>query len=55
MWSQKDEHVSHNKIHKCMTIMRQIGRGRTNISQVAKLHNMAYRIAKDYQVICDRL
>jgi hypothetical protein len=55
MWSEKDEHGDHNKIHKCMTIMSQIGNGKSNIVQVTKLQNMAYRIAKDYGVICQRL
>jgi hypothetical protein len=55
MWSEKDNHGDHNKIHKCMTIMRQIGNGRANISQVTKFQNMAYRIARDFQVIHARL
>ena len=55
MWSEKDSLEDHNRIHKCMTIMRQIGQGRSNIDQVTKLQNMAYRIAKDFKVIYDRL
>lgn len=55
MWSEKDDHGDHNKIHKCMTIMSQIGNGKSNIVQITKLQNMAYRIAKDYGVICQRL
>ncbi|MEO9307932.1 conserved hypothetical protein [Nitrosotalea sinensis] len=55
MWSEKQEDGDHNKIHKCMTIMSQIGHGKSSIEQMTKLQNMAYRIAKDYGVICQRL
>ena len=55
MWSEKDNHEDHNRIHKCMTIMRQIGQGSSNIVQVTKLQNMAYRIAQDFKVMYDRL
>ena len=55
MWSEKYNLVDHNKINKCMTIMRQIGQGSSNIVQVTKLQNMAYRIAKDFNVMHNRL
>jgi|SRR5579883_1302243 len=55
MWSENQEDGDHNKIHKCMTIMSQIGHGKSSIEQMTKLQNMAYRIAKDYGVICQRL
>lgn len=55
MWSEKDDLGDHNNIHKCMTIMRQIGQRSSNIVHVTKLQNMAYRIAKDFKVMYDRL
>lgn len=55
MWSEKESDADHNRIHKCMTIMRQIGHGSSNIEHVTKLQNMAYRIAKDFKVMHDRL
>lgn len=55
MWSEKESDGDHNRIHKCMTIMRQIGHGSSNIEHVTKLQNMAYRIAKDFKVMHDRL
>lgn len=55
MWSERDNLGDHNKVHKCMTIMRQMGQGRTNIVQVTKLQNMAYRIAKDFKVMYHKL
>lgn len=47
MWPERDSYSNHNKIHKCMTIMLQIGQVSTNISHITKLQNTAYRIAKD--------
>lgn len=38
-----------------MTMMRQIAMGRSNITEVTKLQNMAYRIAEDFKIIYDRL
>ncbi|MDH2907171.1 MAG: hypothetical protein PXX83_03640 [Candidatus Nitrosotalea sp.] len=55
MWSDKVNHEDHYRVHKCMTIMNQMGQGRSNITQMAKIQNMAYRIAKDFNVIYDRL
>ncbi len=55
MWSDKVDHEDHHRIHKCMTIMNQIGQGRSNITQVTKIQNMAYRIAKDFNVMYSRL
>ncbi|SMH70395.1 hypothetical protein [Candidatus Nitrosotalea okcheonensis] len=55
MWSNRSNHEDHHMVHKCMTIMNQIGHGRSNITQMAKIQNMAYRIAKDFNVIYDRL
>jgi hypothetical protein len=55
MWSDKINHEDHHRIHKCMTIMNQIGQGRSNITQVTKIQNMAYRIAKDFNIMYNRL
>ena len=55
MWSEKKDDGDHNRIHKCMTIMRQIGNGSSNIMHVTKLQNMAYRIAKDFKVMHNRM
>lgn len=54
-WS--DEHTSseHNKVHKCMTMMRQIARGKTNMTEVTKLQTIAYRIAEDFKSIYKRM
>lgn len=55
MWTEKEDHGNHNKIHKCMTVMRQIANGKSNITQVSKLQNIAYKIAKDFNTIYYRI
>lgn len=53
MWSTDE--INHDKIHKAMTLMRQMSHGKSNMNEVAKLQNIAYRIASDFKVIYDRL
>jgi len=55
MWSDKEDHVNHNKVHKCMTMMRQIAVGKQNMTEVTKLQNTAYRIAEDFKILYHRL
>ncbi len=50
-WSDEHTPSDHNKVHKCMTMMRQIARGRTNMTEVTKLQTIAYRIAEDFKSI----
>ncbi|MGI0046015.1 MAG: hypothetical protein ACREBB_02340 [Nitrosotalea sp.] len=52
MWTDKrGEHSDHNKVHKCMTMMRQIAVGKQNMTEVAKLQNASYRIAEDFKIV----
>ncbi len=51
MWSDKEDNVDHNRVHKCMTMMRQIAVRKQNMTEVAKLQNAAYRIAEDFKVL----
>lgn len=53
MWSTDEN--DHGKIHKAMTLMRQMSHGKSNMNEVAKLQNIAYRIANDFKVIYDKL
>lgn len=56
MWSDKDHDQSdHNKVHKCMTMMRQIAVGKPNMTEVTKIQNAAYRIAEDFKILYQRL
>lgn len=55
MWSEEKNPSDHNRIHKCMRLMSQIGHDTSNITQFTKLQNIAYRIAKDFHVIYAKL
>lgn len=53
MWSTDEN--DHGKIHKAMTLMRQISYGKSNMNEVTKLQNIAYRIANDFKIIYEKL
>jgi hypothetical protein len=53
-WSA-DEPPDHYHIHKCMTQMRQIARGKSNMTEVTHLQNIAYLIAEDFKAIYKRM
>ena len=46
---------SHNKIHQCMTLIRQIARGKSNMIEVTHLQNLAYTLAEEFKTIYKRL
>lgn len=46
---------SHNKIHQCMTLIRQIARGKTNMLEITHLQNLAYTLAEEFKTIYRRL
>lgn len=46
---------SHNKIHQCMTLIRQIARGKTNMIEITHLQNVAYTLAEEFKTIYKRL
>ncbi|MFN3654059.1 MAG: hypothetical protein ACK4TO_01885 [Candidatus Nitrosotenuis sp.] len=46
---------SHNKIHQCMTLIRQIARGKTNMIEITHLQNIAYTLAEEFKTIYKRL
>lgn len=54
-WSDKDTTSNHNQVHKCMTQMRQIARGKSSVVEVTKLQNIAYTLAKEFKSIYKRL
>jgi len=55
IWSDHDTPCDHNAVHKSMTQMRQLARGKTNMTEVTKLQNIAFRIAEDFKSICMRI
>lgn len=50
-----DSPLDHNQIHKCMTHIRQITRGKSNMTEVTHLENTAYLIAEDFKSIYKRM
>lgn len=46
---------SHNKIHQCMSLIRQIARGKTNMIEITHLQNVAYTLAEEFKTIYKRL
>ena len=55
VWSDKDTTSDHNQVHKCMTQMRQIARGKSSMVEVTKLQNLAYTLAEEFKSIYNRL
>lgn len=55
IWTDLSMPCDHNAIHKSMTQMRQLARGKTNMTEVTKLQNIAFRIAEDFKSICKRI
>ena len=55
MWSDLGKTCDHNAVHKSMTQMRQLARGKTNMTEVTKLQNIAFRIAEDFKSICAKI
>lgn len=54
-WSNPSYTSDHMQVHKCNTLMRQIGLGKPNMTEVAKFQNIAYRIAEDFKAIYKRI
>lgn len=54
-WTDKDTTSDHNQVHKCMTQMRQIARGKSSMIEVTKLQNLAYTIAEEFKSVYNRL
>jgi hypothetical protein len=55
IWTDLGMPCDHNAIHKSMTQMRQLARGKTNMTEVTKSQNIAFRIAEDFKSICKRI
>ena len=50
-----EDQLEHNQIHKCMTLIRQIARGKSNMTEMTHLENTAYLIAEDFKSIYKRM
>ncbi len=47
--------TSHASIHKCMTLMRQLARGKKTVTEFTHLQNIAYTLAQEFKVIYRRI
>ncbi len=54
-WSNEGNASDHNQVHKCNTMMRQMGIGKSNMTELAHLENTAYLIAEDFKAIYKRI
>ncbi|MGI0088828.1 MAG: hypothetical protein ACREAF_00595 [Nitrosopumilaceae archaeon] len=54
-WSGKNTDYDHNEIHRCMLIMRQLARGKSNVNALSDLQNTAYLISEDFKAIYKRI
>ncbi|MDE1876785.1 MAG: hypothetical protein KGH86_08180 [Thaumarchaeota archaeon] len=50
-----EDSLDHNQIHKCMTLIRQIARGKSNMTEMTHIENTAYLIAEDFKSIYKRM
>lgn len=55
VWINKDSEPNHMQVHKCNTMMRQIGLGKSNMTELTHLENIAYGIAEDFKTIYKRI
>ena len=46
---------SHNRIHQCMTLLRQIARGKSSMIEITHLQNLAYTLAEEFKTVYMRL
>lgn len=46
---------SHNKIHQCVSLLRQIARGKKSMNEVTHLQNLAYTLAEEFKTVYNRL
>lgn len=54
-WSQKDKDLDHNTVHKSMTLIRQLAKGRKTMTDLAHLENLSYTLAEEFRAVYNRL
>ena len=53
-WTGKSEIVQNSDL-KALTILRQVGKGKTSMNQLTRLLNVSYDIAEEFKVIYQRI
>jgi len=54
-WSSKNMDLDHNTVHKSMSLIRQLAKGRTTMNELAHLENIAYTLAEEFKAVYKRL
>jgi hypothetical protein len=54
-WSDKDWDGDHNTIHKSITLIRQLAKGRATMNELAHQLNIGYTLAQEFKAIYKRL
>lgn len=55
MWADKGKDLDHNSVHKSMTLIRQLAKGRKTMTDLAHLENLAYTLAEEFKAVYARL
>jgi len=54
-WAYPNIDLDHNTVHKSMTLIRQLAKGRTTMNELAHLENIAYTLAEEFKAVYKRL
>ncbi len=54
-WSNKDKDLDQIMVHKSMTLIRQLAKGRNTMTDLAHWENLAYTLAEEYRSVYLRL
>ncbi len=54
-WSNKDKDLDQIMVHKSMTLIRQLAKGRKTMTDLAHWENLAYTLAEEYRAVYMRL
>ena len=54
-WSEKDQDLDHNMVHKSMTLIRQLAKGQKTMTDLAHWENLAYTLAEEFKAVYTRL
>ena len=53
-WSDEQWDLDHNTIHKSMTLIRQLAKGRSTMNDLVHLLNIGYTLAQEFKAVYER-
>jgi hypothetical protein len=53
IWTGSEE-PDQNKMYKCMTVMREIAKGKKSVTEISHIQNVAYNLYKEFHNIYKR-